>query len=172
VDVPPGWARHTWPRRRYPQQCYRKTVSYLLDNSDIAGMRLIHGVVSSSRIVTATGTDSVIAYMLSRKAPDADSFSVRGCCPRELDKPTELGATRRLVEGRCKNLRGLLHHGWPRWEVATRLDALCMARDDATRTLPGCPPLPPAEVHQIGVLLEQRQDRAFHKRAEPHVLLV
>jgi len=46
VWVEPGWARGTWPRRRYPQQCYAKTVKYVLDHSDIKGMRLVHGVVS------------------------------------------------------------------------------------------------------------------------------
>jgi hypothetical protein len=46
VTVEPGWARRTWPRRRYPQQCYSKTVKYVLDHPQIRGMRLIHGVVS------------------------------------------------------------------------------------------------------------------------------
>jgi hypothetical protein len=46
VTVEPGWARCTWPRRRYPQQCYAKTVKYVLDHPDIKGLRLIHGVVS------------------------------------------------------------------------------------------------------------------------------
>ena len=46
VAVEPGWARCTWPRRRYPQQCYAKTVKYVLDHPEIKGMRLVHGVVS------------------------------------------------------------------------------------------------------------------------------
>jgi hypothetical protein len=46
VTVKPGWARHTWPHRRYPQQCYPKTVKYILDHPEIKGMWLIHGVVS------------------------------------------------------------------------------------------------------------------------------
>lgn len=46
VAVPTGWARHTWPRRRYPQQCYSKTVKYVREHADISGMRLVHGVVS------------------------------------------------------------------------------------------------------------------------------
>jgi hypothetical protein len=46
VTVAPGWARRTWPRRRYPQQCYTKTVKFVLDHPEIKGMRLIHGVVS------------------------------------------------------------------------------------------------------------------------------
>src|SRR3989442_4452514 len=46
VTVEPGWARCTWPRRRYPQQCYAKTAKYVLDHPDINGMRLVHGVVS------------------------------------------------------------------------------------------------------------------------------
>jgi hypothetical protein len=46
ADVPPGWARRTWPRRRYPQQCYGKTVAYLLGHPEIVGLRLVHGVVS------------------------------------------------------------------------------------------------------------------------------
>jgi len=46
VQVEAGWARKTWPRRRYPQQCYAKTVKYILEHADIDGMRLVHGVVS------------------------------------------------------------------------------------------------------------------------------
>jgi hypothetical protein len=46
VAVEPGWSRHTWPRRRYPQQCYPRTVKYVLGHLEIAGMRLVHGVVS------------------------------------------------------------------------------------------------------------------------------
>jgi hypothetical protein len=46
VVVQPEWARGTSPRRRYPQQCYQKTVKYVLDHPEIKGMRLIHGVVS------------------------------------------------------------------------------------------------------------------------------
>jgi hypothetical protein len=46
VVVDPGWARHTWPRRRYPQQCYSKTTKYILDHPQLEGMRLVHGVVS------------------------------------------------------------------------------------------------------------------------------
>jgi hypothetical protein len=46
VITEPGWARRTWPRRRYPQQCYSKTTKYVLDHPEIEGMRLIHGVVS------------------------------------------------------------------------------------------------------------------------------
>ena len=46
ADVPPGWTRRTWPRRRYPQQCYRKTVAYMVQHPEILGMRLVHGVVS------------------------------------------------------------------------------------------------------------------------------
>src|SRR5579859_1879972 len=44
VDV--GWASHTWPRRRYPQQCYPRTVKYVVDHPSIDGLRLVHGVVS------------------------------------------------------------------------------------------------------------------------------
>jgi hypothetical protein len=46
VAVGPGWARHTWPRRRYPQQCYSRTASYVLNHPDIEGMQLVHGVAS------------------------------------------------------------------------------------------------------------------------------
>src|SRR5215203_401845 len=46
VSVESDWARHTWPGRRYPQQCYAKTAKYVLDHADIEGMRLVHGVVS------------------------------------------------------------------------------------------------------------------------------
>lgn len=46
VRVEAGWARRTWPGRRYPQQCYPKTVKYVLDHAEIVGLRLIHGVVS------------------------------------------------------------------------------------------------------------------------------
>ena len=46
VAVAPTWTRRTWPRRRYPQQCYPKTVKYVREHADIAGMRLVHGVIS------------------------------------------------------------------------------------------------------------------------------
>jgi hypothetical protein len=46
VTVEPAWARRTWPGRRYPQQCYPKTVKFMLDHPEIKGMRLVHGVVS------------------------------------------------------------------------------------------------------------------------------
>jgi hypothetical protein len=46
VTVEPAWARRTWPGRRYPQQCYPKTVKFVLDHPEIKGMRLVHGVVS------------------------------------------------------------------------------------------------------------------------------
>ena len=46
ADVDAGWADHTWPRRRYPQQCYPRTVKYVFDHPDIDGLRLVHGVVS------------------------------------------------------------------------------------------------------------------------------
>ncbi len=46
VAVEPGWASDTWPRRRYPQQCYPKTTKYVLDHPHINGMRLVHGVIS------------------------------------------------------------------------------------------------------------------------------
>ncbi len=45
VEVPPAWTRRTWPQRRYPQQCYGKSAGYVVDHPDIAGMRLVHGVV-------------------------------------------------------------------------------------------------------------------------------
>jgi hypothetical protein len=44
--VQPAWLRRTWPRRRYPQQCYGRTVKFMHDHPDIVGLRLIHGVVS------------------------------------------------------------------------------------------------------------------------------
>jgi hypothetical protein len=47
--VAAAWARRTWPRRRYPQQCYQKTLTYVRAHADIAGMRLVHGVISHSR---------------------------------------------------------------------------------------------------------------------------
>jgi hypothetical protein len=46
VAVEPDWARRTWPGRRYPQQCYPKTVKFVLDHPEIEGMQLVHGVVS------------------------------------------------------------------------------------------------------------------------------
>jgi hypothetical protein len=46
VAVAPTWTRRTWPRRRYPQQCYPKTLKYVREHADIAGMRLVHGVIS------------------------------------------------------------------------------------------------------------------------------
>jgi hypothetical protein len=46
VAVAATWSRGTWPRRRYPQQCYPKTLKYVREHGDIAGMRLVHGVIS------------------------------------------------------------------------------------------------------------------------------
>lgn len=46
VVVERGWTRRTAPRRHYPQQCYPKTVKFVLDHPKIEGMRLIHGIVS------------------------------------------------------------------------------------------------------------------------------
>ncbi len=46
ASVETAWSRRTWPHRRYPQQCYRKTVKYVIEHPKIAGMRLVHGVVS------------------------------------------------------------------------------------------------------------------------------
>ena len=46
VSVEPGWARGTRPHRRYPQQCYAKTVKYVLDHPEISAAQLVHGVVS------------------------------------------------------------------------------------------------------------------------------
>jgi len=46
VEVDDGWAGRTWPRRRYPQQCYARTVKYVLDHPRIDGLRLVHGVIS------------------------------------------------------------------------------------------------------------------------------
>jgi hypothetical protein len=46
VSVESRWARGTWPGRRYPQQCYAKTVKYVLDHPEIKCTRLVHGVVS------------------------------------------------------------------------------------------------------------------------------
>lgn len=53
VSVAAHWARGTWPQRRYPQQCYAKTVKYILEHVDISGMRLVHGVVSHAPHFTA-----------------------------------------------------------------------------------------------------------------------
>jgi hypothetical protein len=50
VTVEPGWARRSWPGRRYPQQRYWKTAKYVLDHPQIKGMRLIHGVVSRAPV--------------------------------------------------------------------------------------------------------------------------
>jgi|SRR5579859_4301880 len=46
VEVEPAWRRRTWPRRRYPQQCYTRTTKYMLQHPDIAGARLVHGVIA------------------------------------------------------------------------------------------------------------------------------
>jgi hypothetical protein len=46
VTVEPAWASRTWSGRRYPQQCYSRTVKYDLDHSEIVGMRLVQGVAS------------------------------------------------------------------------------------------------------------------------------
>jgi hypothetical protein len=48
VTVEPSWASRTWSGRRYPQQCYSKTVKYVLDHSEIVGMRLVQGVACSA----------------------------------------------------------------------------------------------------------------------------
>src|SRR5919201_540538 len=46
LEVAADWARGTWPRRRYPQQCYAKTLSYAVGHPEIADLRLVHGVAS------------------------------------------------------------------------------------------------------------------------------
>lgn len=46
ADVEVGWMDRTWPRRRYPQQCYPRTLKYVFDHPTIDGLRLVHGVVS------------------------------------------------------------------------------------------------------------------------------
>ena len=46
LEVATDWARGTWPRRRYPQQCYAKTLTYVLGHPEIAELRLVHGVAS------------------------------------------------------------------------------------------------------------------------------
>jgi hypothetical protein len=46
ADVDDGWSDRTWPHRRYPQQCYARTVKYVFDHPEIDGLRLVHGVVS------------------------------------------------------------------------------------------------------------------------------
>jgi hypothetical protein len=46
VEVAAGWKRRTWPRRRYPQQCYARTTKYVLEHLEIDGARLVHGVVA------------------------------------------------------------------------------------------------------------------------------
>jgi hypothetical protein len=37
VRVKAAWARRTWPRRRYLQQCYAKTVKYTVEHPEISG---------------------------------------------------------------------------------------------------------------------------------------
>src|SRR5258708_32041017 len=46
IEVDASWRRHTWPRRRYPQQCYAKTTKFMLQHLEIAGARLVHGVIA------------------------------------------------------------------------------------------------------------------------------
>ena len=46
APVEPEWTRHTWQRRRYPQQCYPKTAKYVVDHPGIEGLQLVHGVAS------------------------------------------------------------------------------------------------------------------------------
>jgi hypothetical protein len=46
VEVDAGWKRRTWPRRRYPQQCYARTTKYMLQHLDIVGARLVHGMIA------------------------------------------------------------------------------------------------------------------------------
>jgi hypothetical protein len=46
AQVDPEWRRRTWPRRRYPQQCYQRTAKFVVDHLGINGLQLVHGVVS------------------------------------------------------------------------------------------------------------------------------
>ena len=46
VEVDAGWKRRTWPRRRYPQQCYARTTKYMLQHLEIAGAQLVHGMIA------------------------------------------------------------------------------------------------------------------------------
>jgi len=46
VEVEAGWKRRTWPRRRYPQQCYARTTKYMLQHLEIEGARLVHGMIA------------------------------------------------------------------------------------------------------------------------------
>jgi hypothetical protein len=46
ANVDDGWAGRTWPRRRYPQQCYARTIKYVLNHPEIDDLWLVHGVVS------------------------------------------------------------------------------------------------------------------------------
>src|SRR3979411_3344695 len=46
VEVDAGWKRRTWPKRRYPQQCYARTTKYILQHLDIHGSQLVHGIVA------------------------------------------------------------------------------------------------------------------------------
>jgi hypothetical protein len=107
VTVEPGWARSTWPHRRYPQQCYSKTVKYVLDHPEIKGMRLVHGVVSHGpRFVPLDHAwvelpgdivfDGVVQTFFTRSS----YYSVMA--PVALDVYSA-AATRRLVAT----------HGWP-----------------------------------------------------------
>jgi hypothetical protein len=46
VDVDAAWKRGTWPRRRYPQQCYARTAKYMLQHLEIEGAQLVHGMIA------------------------------------------------------------------------------------------------------------------------------
>src|SRR3979411_533194 len=46
VEVDAGWKRRTWPRRRYPQQCYARPAKYMLQHLELQGARLVHGMIA------------------------------------------------------------------------------------------------------------------------------
>jgi hypothetical protein len=46
IEVDASWKRLTWPRRRYPQQCYARTTKYMLQHPEIDGAQLVHGMIA------------------------------------------------------------------------------------------------------------------------------
>jgi hypothetical protein len=101
ADVDISWTDHTWPRRRYPQQCYARTVKYVLDHPEIDSLRLVHGVVSHAphfvpldhawvELPGEVVFDGVVQAFFTRES----YYAVMAALPMDNYTPSE---TRRLV---------------------------------------------------------------------------
>jgi hypothetical protein len=96
VDI--GWTDHTWPRRHYPQQCYARTVKYVLDHPEIDGLRLVHGVVSHAphfvpldhawvELPGEVVFDAVVQAFFTRES----YYAVMAALPMDMYTPAETG---------------------------------------------------------------------------------